>query len=652
MCGIAGLFAPQNFSNSKLKETLMKMGDTILHRGPDDFGLWTNDQNIGFIHRRLSILDLSEFGKQPMHSQGQRYVICYNGEIYNFEEIKRDLSRFDINYKGHSDTEILVNAIELLGLENTLKKIKGMFAFALFDKKEQTITIARDRTGQKPLYYGMSGKNFIFSSELKAFLKVEGFQKEIDQDVIALYFKYGYIPTPYSIFKNVNKLPPGSYITVSLKDLNERPKEALNEGLKYFWKVNSVFNEDYINDSFEQTSLKLEEIISNVISEQMKTDVPYGAFLSGGIDSSLVTALMQKQSKSPIKTFSIGFHEKEFNEAHHAKEVASHLKTNHTEFYVTPKDLQDVIPLIPKYYDEPFSDSSQIPTYLVSKLAKQHVTVCLSGDGGDEVFCGYNRYLWTDKIYNKSKRLPQSMRKLASKLDSILAPDQFDTLFKGLQYTLPKKFHFKNPGNKYQKILNLLPANSIEECYQSLISHWNGTDNLVLKSKPLIRNSEFLELPNLSSHIEKMIFLDLVNYMMDDILVKVDRASMANSLETRVPLIDQRVIEFSSKIPLNFKLNNNNQKYILKEILYKYVPKSLIERPKSGFSIPVGSWINNELNDWANSLLDPIKIKNQGILNNEKIQQKWTSHLSRKNDHTQDLWDVLMFQSWMEEYFN
>lgn len=653
MCGIAGIYCSSIASNKdNFHHFLKEMGKSIYHRGPDSDGVWLHSKHpMGFVHRRLSILDLSETGAQPMVSSNQRFVITFNGEIYNFQQIKDELLKSGASFRGSSDTEVLLEAIVYFGLEKTLKLINGMFAFALWDNEEDELILVRDHVGQKPLYFGWIGNSFAFASELKAIKGIPHFKKVINPNAVQLFFKYNYIPTPYSIYQDIFKLAPGSYIKLSLENLHNMNSMDVFNSFQYYWKAKDHFlSENLHSKSEEELTEDLEELLSQVLKEQMFTDVPYGAFLSGGIDSSLTTALMQKQSSKPIKTFSIGFNEKDFNEAHHAKSVADHLGTDHTELYLTSKDSYEVIPSLAKMYDEPFSDSSQIPTFLVSKLARKDVTVCLSGDGGDELFAGYNRYLWTEKIHNTSSKIPSFLKSIISNQSLAPSPESFEKLFFGIHPLLPNKLKFKNPGNKYQKVLNLLSAKSINESYDKLISHWADKESIFIGDIVDRKLCDYHINNKKVSNIENMMFLDVVNYMMDDILVKVDRASMANSLEVRVPLIDNRIIEYSSRIPLSLKIKNNQQKYILRQILYKYVPSSLIDRPKSGFGIPVGHWIKNDLKDWAQDLLNPVKIKNDNLLNNDLIQKKWKHHLSSKGDHQYDLWDVLMFQAWLREY--
>ncbi|MDA8792875.1 asparagine synthase (glutamine-hydrolyzing) [Bacteriovoracaceae bacterium] len=657
MCGIAGVFSAKLASNKSDFQTLLhSMGQSLNHRGPDDSQTWIHsDIPLGFVHQRLAVQDLSKHGAQPMNSSSKRYTIVFNGEIYNFKKLRQELEKQNCVFRGNSDTEVLLTCIELWGLNETLKKCKGMFAFALWDHLEKQLILCRDRLGQKPLYYGWDRGQFIFSSELKPIMKIPSFSKNIDQTALSLYFKYNCIPTPYSIYQGIYKLNPGSYIVLTEENLINRDQFCPFNSPQLYWKAINCFDQkSYLNLeklSENQVRDELESRITEVISEQMQPDVPYGAFLSGGVDSSLVVAIMQNISASPNKTFSIGFNEKDYNEAGYAKEVARHLGTEHHELYVSGRDAIDIIPSIPHLYDEPFSDSSQIPTHIVSRLAKKDVTVCLSGDGGDELFAGYNRYRWTTKIFNKVSSIPNFMRRPFSHSGKIISPELFNQIYLILSNALPKNLRVKNPGNKYQKILNLFNSQTIEECYDSLISHWNiSHQKLVLGDLAPRRLANFQNLPNEIDPVPLMMFKDITNYLMDDILVKVDRAAMGCSLETRIPLLDQRVVEYALSIPMSLKIKNNSQKYLLRQILYKYVPRELIERPKSGFGIPIGSMLKSDLKDWSMDLLDPAKIKNQGLLNNKLIQETWKKHQQGQGDFQYDLWDVLMFQSWYQTY--
>jgi len=649
MCGITGFYSHSKLS---LKNDIIKMNSVISHRGPDTTGVWEN-KNFGIFmgHQRLSILDLSIAGQQPMKSKSERYILTYNGEIYNHLEIRKEIEEknFNIIWKGNSDTETLIEAIDLWGIEKTLKKIVGMFAFGLWDQKENCLTLVRDRMGEKPLYFGWQGKNsnkaFIFASELKALKVHSNFEKEISRDALALQLQFNCIPAPYSIYKNIYKLLPGHYLQLKKTDLEKNllPKSksywSLKEtailGLKNLKPINIQIIKD-----------ELEVILKNTIKQQMISDVPLGTFLSGGVDSSLVAALMQSQSSQPIKTFTVGFNEEIYNEAQDAKKVANFLGTDHTEIYISEKQALDVVPKLPKIYDEPFSDSSQIPTYLVSELAKQKVTVSLTGDGGDEIFCGYNRYVMSKKWWNKICLIPLPLRIFLA--DRIIAfnPDNWNYLSKIFMSSKNKN----NLSHLMYKFSKVLRCKTLDGVYIKLVSHIDNPTKFVLDSNNVdTRLSNYSFELNQFDDQQKMMIFDGLTYLPDDILVKVDRASMASSLETRAPFLDHRVIEFSWQIDQSLKLRNGQGKWILRQILNKYLPKNLIERPKKGFGVPLDSWLRGSLRDWAENLLDQKKLQEQGYFNSKLIRDKWTEHLSNKRDWQHDLWNILMFQAWMDQ---
>ncbi len=626
MCGLAGFISVEH---SNLKDSLISMINTLAHRGPDDQDIWL-EAGVGLAHRRLSILDLSPDGRQPMLSPSGRYVIVYNGEVYNFQEIRSQLS--GIAWRGHSDTEVILAAIEAWGLEAALQKFIGMFAFALWDKHTSTLHLVRDRLGIKPLYYGWSGKNFLFGSELKALAAWPDFKEAINRNALALFLRHNYVPAPNSIYDNIYKLPQGHFISIRADDINPQPKA--------YWSAQNVIETaTAFNGSSEEAMEQLELLLKDAIRLRMISDVPLGAFLSGGIDSSTVVALMQSISSNSVRTFSIGFNEDGYNEAQHAKEVARHLQTEHTEYYVTANEAMEVIPKLPTIYDEPFAASSQIPMYLVSQLAKQDVTVALSGDGGDELFAGYNRYIWANDIWNKSRRSPRYLRQAIAAVIKSLPPHAWDRFF--------KLFAFKHalPTDKIYKIANILGSKTDNDVYRNLVSHWDDVQSVVLGVKENNLNN-YLNADSLPNFTERMMFLDLMTYLPDEVLVKVDRATMATGLEARVPLLDHRVVEFAWQLPLSFKLNHGQGKYLLRQILYRYVPKQLIERPKMGFSVPIDKWLRSSLRDWAEELLNPERLKAEGFFNESVIQKKWIEHVSGKRNWHNQLWGILMFQAW------
>ena len=623
MCGFAGVLSPFQSNSEALGRALSTM---LAHRGPDGEGIW--DDPVGgvlLVHRRLAILDTTNAGEQPMHSPCGQYVIAYNGEIYNHLELRRQLAEEGraVNWHGHSDTETLIRCISAWGLKATLSRLVGMFAFALWDKKNRLLSLARDRVGEKPLYWGWQKGALLFGSELKALKAHPDFEGEVDRNALSLFLRHNYIPSPHSIYKGIHKLPPGHFLTVSAF-------EGPNSGEPQpYWSVNEVVA-DGMRDPFTGTDAGAKDILHQgliaSVKGQMLSDVPLGAFLSGGVDSSLVAALMQSQSSSPVRTFAIGFDDARYNEAQHASAVAKHLGTNHTELYVTAEDALNVIPSLPDIYCEPFADSSQIPTFLVTKMAKQQVTVALSGDGGDELFGGYTPYQFAPRYWNYLRRVPQSLRSVAgSVLGGLPLPD------------------------KFLKLAGVMDAENREMFYRKVMSHWLSPDAVVLGGHeyPTALN-DASRWPEVDSYEHWMMAMEAQMYMPEDILVKVDRAAMANSLETRVPLLDHRLMELAWRLPLHMKIRGGQGKWILRQVLYDYVPKELIERPKKGFSVPMADWLRGPLRDWAESLLDEKRLRNEGYFQPGIIRRAFAEHLSGKRDHSNRLWSILMFQAWLE----
>jgi asparagine synthase (glutamine-hydrolysing) len=626
------------------------MTNTLTHRGPDAAGIWLDEKvGIALGHRRLSILDLRPSGSQPMVSESGRYVIVFNGEVYNFQQLKQELAGKNIKWRGSSDTEVMLAAFEAFGVKEAVKKFIGMFAFALWDRQEHRLYLLRDRLGIKPLYYGWAGKTFLFASELKALRAYPGWQAEINRDALALFLRHNYIPAPYSIYRGILKLLPGTILSISLNtDTGFLPEPDV------YWSAREVAEEGLHNQLTGDESAvieRLEVLLKDAIGLRMIADVPLGAFLSGGIDSSTVVALMQAQSHKPVKTFTIGFEEEEYNEAAQAKAVAEYLKTEHTELYVTPEQAMAVIPRMSFFYDEPFADSSQIPTYLVSELTRQHVTVSLSGDGGDELFGGYNRYFWGRSIWQKIGWIPGGLRKLLSSGLTLLSPQAWDNLFMRLEPVLPGKARQRLPGDKLHKLAEILAVENPEAMYLGLVSHWKDPAVVVSGAvEPLTVLTDSRRWANLPDFTQRMMFLDLISYLPDDILVKVDRASMGVSLEARVPFLDHRIVEFAWQVPLSMKIRNGQGKWLLRQVLYKYVPEDLIERPKMGFGVPIDKWLRGPLRDWAESLLNEKRLKQEGFFNPAPIRQKWHEHLSGKRNWQYYLWDILMFQAWLERW--
>jgi asparagine synthase (glutamine-hydrolysing) len=651
MCGIAGYLGAGSGRPAAM-QVLRAMATALVHRGPDDAGYWADSEGgMGLAHRRLSIIDLSPAGHQPMESACGRYVMAFNGEIYNFREIRAELNDLMAapRWRGHSDTEVVLAAASRWGFAETLGKLTGMFAIALWDKQNRALYLARDRMGEKPLYYGWFGNVLLFGSELKALRAHPEWHGEINRNSLALYTRHSYVPAPHSIYKGVYKLPPGTHLC--LETLKSVSAQKIASPVPY-WSMKEV-SESATGAPWRLSESEaideLDALLKSTIARQMLADVPVGAFLSGGIDSSTVVALMQSQSTRPVKTFTIGFSEAEYNEAQHAKLVAAHLGTEHTELYVSPADAMSVIPLLPSLYDEPFSDSSQIPTFLVAKLARAHVTVSLSGDGGDELFGGYNRYFWAMDIWNSIRWLPRPLRLAASAAMTSISPHRWDSLFSSISPLLPKNRRQRMPGDKIHKLANVFSVQNPEEMYLGFVSHWERPEDLVSgATEPTTVLTDPFACAHLLGFAERMMYLDSVTYLPDDILVKVDRAAMGVSLETRVPLLDHNVVEFAWKLPTNMKIRNGG-KWILRELLNRYIPRRLIDRPKMGFGVPIDSWLRHDLRDWAEDLLSESALRSDGYFDPSPIRKKWREHLSGVRNWQYHLWDILMFQAWLAE---
>lgn len=661
MCGIAGIFDTSGTTTqSELQNIGQRMGNRLTHRGPDAGDVWS-DNNSGLVlaHRRLSIIDLSG-GAQPMSSSSGRYVLTYNGELYNYRELRAELVKRGIVFRDHSDTEVLLAALSEWPIEKALSKVVGMFAFALWDQKEKKLILGRDRMGEKPLYYGWVGKSFVFSSELRAFDECPQWEKQIDVDALALFFRHNYVPEPHSIFRGIYKLPVASYLVVDAKTVKCSPKDfspfsvsELSSSLSptVYWSAHGPLGEFSFSPGSEvEAASNLRQLLQSTIKDKLIADVPIGALLSGGVDSSLVTALIQEASPSAVETFSIGFDSEAHDEARYAKSVAAHLGTDHHEMYVSGKDALAVVPEISSIYDEPFADSSQIPTLLISRLARQSIKVALSGDGGDELFGGYNRYVWGQRLTKIRGATPLVTQKCYRLLVESLPPRAWNAIGRQAAMLVGPSRAIPMLGDKLYKSLHLIGKRDFFQSYTSLISIWQDSISLVIGSKQVghgVRTSDILK--SQFSEIEKMMALDSLHYLPGDILVKVDRASMSTGLEVRAPLLDHRIVEFALKLPLELKLKNGIGKWLLRQVLYEYIPKPLIDRPKMGFAVPLGDWLRGPLKNWASDLLDQQSLASQGVLNTDLVSEKWREHLSGHRNWEHQLWGVLMFQSWMEK---
>lgn len=650
MCGIAGIVSPSQIDS----ESINKMCNVIKHRGPDDSGIWVDEKShfLAFGHRRLSILDLSSHGHQPMISPSGRFVMAFNGEIYNFSYLKKQVEETSgfTAWNGYSDTEFLLASFEKFGIKNTLKKVHGMFAISVFDRDTEKLYLTRDRMGEKPLYYGKIDNTFYFCSELKSIKEVLKNQLKIFKDALSLYIRHGYIPSPWSIYENIYKLQPGHILELDCTNISEQtinPHEAVP-----YWDIyeEASKRESNLFSGTDKNAVdKLETLLTQSVSKKMITDVPLGSFLSGGYDSSLITALMQKQSTGPVRSFSIGFDIPGYNEALHAKAVAKHLGTSHTELYIQSQDALDVIPKLPTMYCEPFADSSQIPTYLVSKMTREYVTVALSGDGGDELFCGYSRYFWAINIWKKIHRYPPAIRQIFVKIVTQIPPKKWNNTLKFLIKFLPYKFQYPLPGDKLHKLAGILGSLDVEDVYYRLTSAIQDPSELLKHStEALSALTDPKRKAPLSNSIDKMMFTDMVSYLPDDILCKVDRAGMAVSLETRIPFLDHSVVEFALGLPQNFKIRNGNGKWIVKELTHRHIPKTLMERPKMGFGVPIDSWLRGPLKEWAAQLLSKKKLDDQGYFNTNRVIKMWNEHISAERNWSHQLWIILMFQEWLE----
>ena len=653
MCGIAGLWdAAHHFPADENLAAVRGMTRALHRRGPDDEGFFQDAAaGIALGHRRLSVIDLSPEGHQPMTSASGRYVMVYNGEVYNHDAMRRELAAHGAGFRGHSDTEVMLAAIEWWGLEAAVKRFIGMFAFALWDRREHSLSLVRDRLGIKPLYCGWVGPRFVFASELKAITRLPDFENAIDRDALCLLLRHNYINAPYSIYEGIRKLVPGTWVTVSADVARTASNDAaLTAATRTYWSAREVAETgvaDRLHLSDAQATDALERVLRDAVALRMEADVPLGAFLSGGVDSSLIVALMQAQSARPVQTFSIGFREKGYDEAVHASAVAKHLGTEHHELYVTAQDALDVVPKLPEIFDEPFSDSSQIPTFLLSQLARRHVTVSLSGDGGDELFGGYLRYFKARDIERCLGWIPDRMRGHAARSLS-RHPGFYESLLAGVNRCLPARARLKRPKSKVGVLAGMLRAGPQEERYRLLMSHVRNPASIVLHARePATELSDPVLGPGVAESIERMMYSDLVTYLPGDILTKVDRASMAVSLEARVPLLDHRVVELAWRVPIAQKVRHGQGKWLLRQVLYRHVPRQLIDRPKQGFGVPIGVWLRGPLRDWAEALLGERRLREEGYFDPAYVRKLLAEHVAARGNEGGRLWDVLMFQAWL-----
>jgi asparagine synthase (glutamine-hydrolysing) len=648
MCGIAGFYTPEPSRDAQ--GTLRRMNDTLAHRGPDAQGEWLDAaRGIALAHRRLAIVDLTEEGRQPMRSASGRYTIVFNGEIYNFLRIRADLEMLGHRFRGHSDTEVMLAAFEEWGLEPSLQRFIGMFAFALWDSAQNEMTLARDRLGKKPLYYCLTNGRLIFGSELKALRAFPGFAADVDRQALTLFLRYHYIPAPRTIYEGVRKLEAAQFVR-----FGARQGSVVELERRCFWNAAEIHDEASAHAtsvSPDEAASQLDVLLRDAVQLRMIADVPLGAFLSGGIDSSLVVALMQALSSRPVRTFTIGFNEDAYNEAHHARAVARHLGTDHTELYLTAVETLAVIPKLPLLYDEPFADSSQIPTALVSAMARQHVTVALSGDGGDEAFAGYTRYVQARDICARNSRLPSWLLRAASRGIPHVPMTVWEELARLLRPITLGKLRTDGFGYRMLRGADRLGCATPQQLYRHLMSYWLAPMKLVVDGhEPRTLLADAPATRDLTQFTDQMMLLDTLTYLPDDILVKVDRASMAVALEVRAPLLDHRVLEFAWRLPLALKLQDGRGKLVLRRLLSRYVPEQLFERPKTGFGVPIYRWLRGPLRDWAEDLLDEQRLEREGFLNPMPIRNVWKSLLSGQSEWAYGgelLWSVLMFQAWL-----
>lgn len=648
MCGFAGFADPRDAREGELVAVCTRMRDTLVHRGPDDSGTWVDPPaGVALGSRRLAILDLSPTGHQPMVSANGRWTLAYNGEVYNHADLARRLRTTGWEPAGSSDTEVLLAAIEAWGPHRAAREANGMFGFAAWDSWERRLHLVRDRLGEKPVYWGWQGRVLLFGSELKALRAHPDFAGEVDREALAVYFRRNCVPAPWSIYTGIHKLPPGTMVSIGPEEMARRSAEPVA-----YWSARTAVEAGTgaraAGVSPGEVVDELERLLGDAVEMRMEADVPLGAFLSGGVDSSTVVALMQARSSRPVRTFTVGFTDAGYDESADAAAVARHLGTDHTAVVLEPADTMAVLPLLPAMYDEPFADSSQIPTYLVSRVARQAVTVALSGDGGDELWAGYNRHVWGGRVWDRARGLPPAARRAAATVLARIPPERWDTLWDRASPVLPPMLRVRNPGTKIHKLAAVLPAGSPAALYQTLVSHWAHPDELVIGAGDLDPLASLVLPDGTDSLTDQMMYLDLATYLPDDILVKVDRAAMAVSLETRVPMLDHRVVELAWRVPAAVKLHDGAGKWPLRQVLHRFVPPDLVDRPKMGFGLPLGEWLRTDLRPWAEDLLAAQRLSRDGYLQPTVVRHAWELHLSHRADLAHQLWDVLIFQAWLE----